>query len=181
MHLKPTSIFLLALAAARPVVSLPKPQEDGNTTSSPCNDPNNTDPGCQPFTEPLKTNVDASDQAINYGSFSPAEVISKLLEECSEVGCSGAKEVEAETFVVDGNAQLQQMKIVISAEGSFNRDKKATREALVEVAKAIASQTVTTSEDSYFDACGTPFCGRFFFFSFLSSFLFLFSWLSLPI
>lgn len=113
----------------------------------------------------LKVDISANDEAIVYGDIQPVDAIHKLLEACSEVGCSGAKEVETITGVVDDKGYLQERKIVISAEGSFNREEKATREALVEIAEAVAREMTTSEEVGYLYPCGSPFCRKYFYFT----------------
>ena len=115
-----------------------------------------------PAAEQLKVDVSATDEAIVYGDILPVDAIHKLLESCSQVGCSGAKGVETITGVVDSKGYLQERKIVISAEGSFNRDKKATREAMVEIVKVVAREMTTSQEVGYLYPCGSPFCRKWF-------------------
>ncbi|KAK3330030.1 hypothetical protein B0H66DRAFT_597584 [Apodospora peruviana] len=111
---------------------------------------------CHP---PMKIDIDARDEAVNFGDNKPEDIIGLLLDNCSEVGCSGGKAVTTPTNVIDGNGILQYMQLTMSAEGSFNRGKNSTRETMVEIAKGVARATFTEADVEYYDTCGSPFCG----------------------
>ena len=148
MQLNPLTISLLLAFLTTPAQSIPWsfPQE--------------TQHGSQKRQQALNVDVDATDTVITFGSVTPTDVFAQLIDNCSEVGCSGDKHLNVDTTIVDGGGHLQYMQVVVSAEGSFNREKTATREALVAVAKAIAGQMTTQTDDTYADPACDPFCGN---------------------
>ncbi|CAI4213567.1 unnamed protein product [Parascedosporium putredinis] len=135
---------VLALSAALPQLPVKCPHEKA------CYIDDGTNPDGNTF-------VDASDSAVNFGSVHPNEVFEQLLSQCSTVGCSGAKVIVERTAVVEGG-HLKDYSVTLSAEGSFNPTKRATRETMVELLKIIGREATEVTEDIYEDPCGTLFC-----------------------
>jgi hypothetical protein len=102
------------------------------------------------------TKIDVKDREINFGNVKPEDVFERLFTECSSVGCSGGKEIKVVTNVIE-NGNLQSYPIIMTAEGSFNPTKKATRDALVAILKKTAAQLTKKSEEDYWTRDATPF------------------------
>jgi hypothetical protein len=107
-------------------------------------------PGC-PDAQGGNTYIDMSDTAVNFGSTHPSDAFEKLLEVCSTVGCHGDNTAEIQTTVV-GNFNLDQRKIVVSAEATFNPTKEATREKMIELLQKMVKQSTQTRKVNWQDS-----------------------------
>ncbi|RYO77681.1 hypothetical protein DL766_008907 [Monosporascus sp. MC13-8B] len=85
------------------------------------------------------TDVTGDAQGINHGTTPLWCALDHLNTRCPEVGCCSKQELIVGTnFVKEG--LLIEMELYTSAEALFNRQGKATRQTMVEIAKSISAQ-----------------------------------------